>query len=63
MDIKLYTDYLVHILKSAINGTTPDNMPDGIYENEFLQFCAFHKLENIVYLTIGDKLSEWHKRI
>ena len=58
MDIKLCTDYLVHILKSAINGTTPDNMPDGINENEFLQFCAFHKLENIVYLTIGDKLSE-----
>ena len=58
MDIKLYTDYLVYILKSAINGTTPDNMPDGINENEFLQFCAFHKLENIVYLTIGDKLSE-----
>ena len=58
MDIKLYTDYLVYILKSAINGTNPDNMPDGINENEFLQFCAFHKLENIVYLTIGDKLSE-----
>ncbi len=58
MDIKLYTDYLVHILKSAINKTESEPMPDGIDENEFLRFCAFHKLENIVYLTIGDKLSE-----
>ncbi len=58
MDIKLYTDYLVHILKSAINKTEPDPIPECISEGEFLQFCAFHKLENIVYLTIGDKLSE-----
>ncbi len=58
MDIKLYTDYLVHILKKAIDGQTPDAMPDGINEREFLRFCAFHKLENIVYLTIGDRLSE-----
>ena len=58
MDIKLYTDYLVHILKSAIDGQAPDAMPDAIDESVFLQFCAFHRLENIVYLTIGDKLSE-----
>lgn len=63
MDIKLYTDYLVHILKSAINKTEPEPIPDGIDENEFLQFCAFHKLENIVYLTIGDKLSEMAQKI
>lgn len=63
MDIKHYTDYLVHILKSAIDGQTPDPMPEGIDENEFLQFCAFHKLENIVYLTIGDKLSENAQKI
>lgn len=57
MDIKIYTDYLVHILKSAIEGQTPNAMPDSIDERLFLQFCTFHKLENIVYLTIGDKLS------
>ena len=63
MDIKLYTDYLVQVLKSAITDTKPDNMPDGINEREFLQFCAFHKLENIVYLTIGDKFSPDVKKI
>lgn len=63
MDIKLYTDYLVHILKSAIDGQTPDTIPDAVDESVFLQFCAFHKLENIVYLTIGDRLSENAKKI
>ena len=63
MDIKLYTDYLVHILKSAINKTEPEPMPDGIDENEFLRFCAFHKLESIVYLAIGKKLSENMRKI
>lgn len=63
MDIKLYTDYLVHILKSAIDGQTPDPIPDGIDENEFLRFCVFHKLENIVYLTVGNNLSENAQKI
>lgn len=51
-----YVDYLAHVLSCAAKGATPDDLPDGIDIKEFIQFCDFHKVINIVYLTIGDKL-------
>lgn len=57
MDIKIYTQYLVHILKSAIEQVTPNPIPENIDEGFLLRFAEFHKLLNIVYLTIGDRLS------
>ncbi len=58
MDLREYTKYLTYVLACAIDGTEPDGLPEGMDEAVFLELCKFHKLENIVYLTIGDKLSE-----
>ncbi len=57
MDLREYTKYLTYILSCAVSGKTPEPMPEGMDETVFLELCKFHKLENIVYLTIGDKLS------
>ncbi len=58
MNLELYTSYLTEVLKSAITNTDAPDFPDGLNENDFFEFCKFHKLENIVYLTIGNKFSE-----
>lgn len=58
MDLREYTKYLTHVLACAVTGTVPEDIPDGMDEGVFLELCKFHKLENIVYLTVGDKLSE-----
>lgn len=58
MNLELYTSYLTKVLKSAITKSSAPDFPDGLNEREFLEFCKFHKLENVVYLTIGNKFSE-----
>ncbi len=57
MNFELYTNYLTQVLKCAISGNEPMDFPVNFSENEFIDFCKFHKVENIVYLTAGDKLS------
>ncbi len=57
MNLSIYVEYLTHVLKCAIEGKEPREIPGNINEDIFIDLCKFHKLENIVYLTIGDKLS------
>ncbi len=57
MDLREYAKYLTYILSCAVLGKKPESMPEELDEKVFLELCKFHKLENIVYLTIGDKLS------
>lgn len=57
MNFDLYTIFLTDILKYAITGDKEIDLPVGFDENEFIEFCKFHKVENIVYLTVGNKLS------
>ena len=63
MDLREYTKYLTYVLSCAVTGTDPEGMPDGMDEAVFLELCKFHKLENIIYLTIGNKLSQSAKKI
>ncbi len=58
MNLDIYVKYITQVLKSAIDGTEPPDLPEGADELFLLNFCRFHKLENIVYLTIKDKLSQ-----
>lgn len=51
-----YVDYLVYILRCAITGQLVGDLPEDIDIKEFVQFCDFHKVTNIVYYAIGDKL-------
>lgn len=55
---KIYIEYLTHILRCAAKSEVPQDLPDGLCEEEFIEFCCFHKTEIIVYKLIGDKLSE-----
>lgn len=51
-----YVNYFAHVLSCAVKGAAPDDLLEGFDIKEFIQFCDFHKVINIVYLTIGDKL-------
>lgn len=50
--------YLFHVLSCAIQNKTPDAFPDNMNVEEFMNFAKMHKLENIVFLTIGDRFPE-----
>ena len=58
MIIEEYIKYLAEVLKCAVTGQQPSDMPPDIDEDEFIKFSAFHKVDNIVYMTIGDRLSQ-----
>ena len=62
MNFDLYTNCLTNILKYAITGGKEIDFPVNFDENEFIEFCKFHKVENIVYLTVGNKLSNEKKQ-
>ncbi len=62
MDIMKYAEYLVYVLNCATSGEAAAGLPKNLDEDVFLSFCAMHKLDNIVYLTIGDKLSDNTKK-
>lgn len=57
MEFRGYVKYLTYVLTCAIDGKKPDGLPDGFSETIFLELCKFHKLQNIVYLTMGDMLT------
>lgn len=59
MDNKVLSNYLIHLIKCAIDDRCPECKPENLIEEEFLSFCKFHKLENIVYLTMkkNDRLN------
>ena len=52
MEIKLFTDYLIKLIKCTICDETPENKPENINEEQFFKFCQFHKLENMIFLCI-----------
>ena len=53
-----YIRYLAQVLKEAVTNTAAPDMPPDIDEEQFIAFSAFHKVDNIVYLMLGDRLSE-----
>ena len=58
MSIEKNTGYLVRILRSTAYDEPAPDFPQDIDVDEFLNFCRLHKLLNVVYITIGDKLPE-----
>ncbi len=58
MNLGMYTNYLTSLLRCAIMGKDAPELPHNFNEDEFFEFCKFHKVENIAYLTIKDKLSK-----
>lgn len=45
-------DYFIHILRSALNGTTPDAPPSGLDWEAFYRLADFHSVANTVYYGI-----------
>ena len=58
MIIEEYIKYLAEVLKCAVTGQQPSDMPPGIDEEKFIKFSSFHKVDNIVYMAIGDRFSQ-----
>lgn len=52
MNIDAYVDYLIHLLKCAINGNIPESFPSDLNFAEFFELCKIHKLENIVCVML-----------
>lgn len=52
MNIDLYTEYLVKLLRCAILDKKPENMPGEIDPEMFFKFCLYHKVENIAYMSL-----------
>lgn len=49
-------EYTAKLLADAVLGNPVKPLPDNIELGEFINFCVFHKLDNIVYLSISDRL-------
>lgn len=52
-----YIDYLVQVLRCAVTEKHAPDIPDDIDAEEFIRFCRYHKVDNIVYLAIGSRIS------
>ena len=53
MNINLYTNYLIHLLRCAVSDEEPKDIPDEIETDKFFQFCLYHKVENIAYMSLS----------
>lgn len=51
-------DYLIEVLRCAITGEAVGDLPADIDEIEFFEFCKRHKMSNIVYKTLKNRLSK-----
>lgn len=54
MNLELYVNYITDLISSFINKKEIKPIPKNFNLNFFLQFCKFHKIENIVYLALKD---------
>lgn len=51
-----HIDYLAHVLRCAITGENIKDFPAGMNVEEFMEFCRFHNIDNIVYIAIGSRI-------
>lgn len=54
MNIKTYTNYLIHLIKCAIIGEQPNQIPEGIELQDLFVLAQQHKVENIIYLPLKE---------
>ena len=45
-------DYLVHLLDSALHGTTPEELPAGLSFEKVLEYGKTHEVANLAYLAV-----------
>lgn len=57
MNLDIYVKYITHVLSSTIQGKEPDNIPPEIDLEFLFRLCRFHRIENIIYLALQDKLT------
>ncbi len=50
--------YLVKVLRCAVTGEAAPDIPPGLDVERFMNFCRFHKVDNIVYMTVGNSLGD-----
>lgn len=52
MNMDAYVNYLIHLLKCAIQGETPLDFPKELDFPQFFDLVKLHKLENICYVML-----------
>lgn len=62
MDLKLYGDYLIHLITCAIKQIKPTPIPEGIELDELVLLAEQHKVANIIYYSMS-KLGIEHERL
>lgn len=61
--MKLYVKYITHVLSSIIKGKQIDDIPPKLDLEFLFKLCRFHRIENIIYLALMDKLSDEAKTL
>ena len=63
MNLEIYEKYITHVLSSTIQGKQPDDIPTEIDMEFLFRLCRFHRIENIIYLALQDKLTSETKTL
>lgn len=63
MNGEIFTDCIVEILRCCAAGNAYEKLPAECNESEFIAFCDFHKLTNVVYLTAARAFSQNARRV
>ena len=54
MDLILYGDYLIHLIKCSIKQTKPTPIPQGIELDKLVLLADQHKVANIIYYALSN---------
>ncbi len=52
MDFQIYVDYITKQIRTFFKSGQSVPLPENIDADIFLAFCRFHKIENLIYLTM-----------
>lgn len=53
MELNSYVKYITNLISSFLSGKEIKPFPDNIDAGLFFKFCAFHKIQNLVYLALS----------
>ncbi len=54
MGLDAYVNYITNLISSFLSGKTVEPFPAYLDAGLFFKFCAFHKIQNLVYLALKD---------
>lgn len=49
-----YVHYVINLIGAFLSGKTVEPFPEKLDAGLFFKFCAFHKIQNLVYLALKD---------